>query len=66
MDYIQKIDKEIERIVRAAEVEVKKAVKAAVVQSFKNGIDVGKTRKAVKGAKPDRDVTAEKNIGQKS
>jgi len=56
MDYIQNLNSAIEKVIRGAETEIKKVVKAAVVQSFKNGIEVGKGRKA--GVKTDGKVTA--------
>jgi hypothetical protein len=56
MDYIQNLNTDIEKVIRGAEAEIKKVVKAAVVQSFKNGIEVGKGRKA--GANTDGKVTA--------
>jgi len=48
MDYIQNLNGELEKIIRQAENEIKKVTKAAVVQSFKNGIEVGKGKKPVK------------------
>ena len=39
------------KIIGEAEKQLRKVVKAAVVQSFKNGIEVGKGRKAGKNGK---------------
>lgn len=61
MDYIQNLQKELERIIRAAEMEIKKVARAAVVQSFKNGIEVGKGKKVSKDAKTNRKTMVDKS-----
>jgi len=62
MDYIQTLEKEMEKIVREAEKQLKKVVKAAVVQSFKNGIEVGKGRKAGKQAGQNRKAMTDRSV----
>ena len=59
MDYIQNLNKDIEKVIGKADTDIQKLVKAAVVQSFKNGIEVGK------GKKLANTVTAEKETGDK-
>lgn len=66
MDYIQTLETEMAKIVREAEKQLKKVVKAAVVQSFKNGIEVGKGRKAGKDTKQNRKATADKGARPKA
>ena len=59
MDYIQNLNKELEKVIRQAESEIKRVTKAAVVQSFKNGIEVGKGKKPAKDEQKKGDTKQE-------
>ena len=66
MDYIQTLEKEMDKIISEAAKQLKKVVKPAVVQSFKNGIEVGKGRKTGKDFGQTRKATAEKDVKPKA
>ena len=62
MDYIQTLEKEMGKIIGEAEKQLRKVVKPAVVQSFKNGIEVGKGRKAGKQVGQNRKTPADRSV----
>ena len=66
MDYIQTLEKEMDKIISEAAKQLKKVVKPAVVQSFKNGIEVGKARKSGKQAGQKGKTPADKDIKPKA
>jgi hypothetical protein len=66
MDYIQTLETEMDKIISEAAKQLKKVVKPAVVQSFKNGIEVGKGRKAGKQAGQNRKATTGKGFKPKA
>jgi len=66
MDYIQNLEKDMDKIIGEAAKQLKKVVKSAVVQSFKNGIEVGKGRKAGQNAKQDGKETKEDSVKSKA
>ena len=66
MDYIQTLETEMDKIISEAAKQLKKVVKPAVVQSFKNGIEVGKGRKAGKQAGQNRKAMTGKSVKPKA
>jgi hypothetical protein len=66
MDYIQTLEKEMDKIISEAAKQLKKVVKPAVVQSFKNGIEVGKGRKAGKKDGQKGKTTADRSVKPKA
>ena len=62
MDYIQTLETEMDKIISEAAKQLKKVVKPAGVQSFKNGIEVGKGRKAGKQAGQNRKTPADRSF----
>ena len=66
MDYIQTLEKEMDKIIGEAAKQFRKVVKAAVVQSFKNGIEVGKGRKAGKQAEQKGKAPADRSFKPKA
>jgi hypothetical protein len=49
MNYTEKVDQQVKAILEPFEEELLKEIKKLVLESFKNGIDVGKQRKAGRG-----------------
>jgi len=66
MDYIQTLEKEMDKIIGEAAKQLKKVVKPAIVQSFKNGIEVGKGRKVGKQAGQNRKTPADESVKPKA